>query len=62
MPSTSKKQRNFMAAAAHNPEFAKKVDVPQAVGKEFEKADETKDKKEMSRSKRMSGRMYKKKG
>ena len=25
MPSTSEKQRRFMAAAAHNPEFAKKI-------------------------------------
>jgi hypothetical protein len=39
MPSTSKKQRNFMAAIAHNPAFAKKVGVPQSVGKEFNKAD-----------------------
>jgi hypothetical protein len=39
MPSTSKKQRNFMAAVAHNPEFAKKAGVPQSVGKEFNKAD-----------------------
>jgi len=39
VPSTSKKQRNFMAAVAHNPEFAKKAGVPQSVGKEFNKAD-----------------------
>lgn len=39
MPSVSKKQRNFMAAVAHSPEFAKKVGVPQSVGKEFNKAD-----------------------
>jgi len=39
MPSTSKKQRNFMAAVAHSPEFAKKAGVPQSVGKEFNKAD-----------------------
>jgi len=35
MPSTSKKQHNFMAAVANNPSFAKKVGVPQSVGKEF---------------------------
>lgn len=39
MPSTSKKQRNFMAAVAHSPSFAKKVGVPMSVGKEFNKAD-----------------------
>ena len=39
MPSTSKKQHNFMAAVANNPAFAKKVGVPQSVGKEFSNAD-----------------------
>jgi hypothetical protein len=39
MPSTSKKQRNFMAAVAHSPTFAKKVGVPQSVGKDFNEAD-----------------------
>ena len=39
MPSTSKKQHNFMAAIAHSPEFAKKAGVPTKVGKEFMKAD-----------------------
>jgi hypothetical protein len=39
MPSTSKKQRNFMAAAAHNPTFAKKVGISQTVAKEFNQAD-----------------------
>ena len=39
MPSVSKKQHNFMAAVANNPSFAKKVDVPQSVGKEFSNAD-----------------------
>lgn len=28
-----------MAAAAHNPKFAKKVGVPQSVAKEFNQAD-----------------------
>ena len=40
MPSTSTKQRNFMAAVAHNPAFAKKAGVPQSVGKEFSNADQ----------------------
>jgi hypothetical protein len=39
MPSTSKKQHNFMAAIAHSPAFAKKVGVPQSVGQDFTKAD-----------------------
>jgi hypothetical protein len=42
MPSTSKKQHNFMAAIAHNPGFAKKVGIPQSVGKEFNNADKGK--------------------
>lgn len=39
MPSTSKRQHNFMAAVANNPAFAKKAGVPTSVGKEFVKAD-----------------------
>lgn len=39
MPSTSKKQHNFMEMVAHNPAFSKKVGVPQSVGQEFSKAD-----------------------
>ena len=39
MPSTSKKQHNFMAAIANSPSFAKKVGVPQSVGKDFTTAD-----------------------
>jgi hypothetical protein len=39
MPSSSKKQHNFMEAVAHNPSFAKKAGVPQSVGKEFNEAD-----------------------
>ena len=39
MPSTSKKQHNFMAAVANNPAFAKKAGVPASVGKEFINAD-----------------------
>lgn len=42
MPSTSKKQHNFMAAIAHNPEFAKKVGIKQSVGKDFNAADKGK--------------------
>ena len=39
MPSTSKKQHDFMNAVAHSPAFAKKVGVPQSVGKDFSNAD-----------------------
>jgi hypothetical protein len=39
MPSTSKKQHNFMEAVANNPSFAKKAGVPQSVGKDFSNAD-----------------------
>ena len=49
MPSTSKKQHNFMAAVANNPSFAKKAGVPQSVGQEFTKADKGKTFKEGGR-------------
>jgi len=39
MPSKSKPQARMMAGAAHDPAFAKKVGVPMAVAKEFNKAD-----------------------
>ena len=39
MPSKSKAQHNFMAAIANSPSFAKKVGVPQSVGKDFTTAD-----------------------
>lgn len=42
MPSTSDKQRRFMAAAAHDPAFAKRVGIPQSVAKEFNQADKGK--------------------
>lgn len=39
MPSKSPAQRRLMAAAAHDPAFAKKVGVPQSVAKDFNRAD-----------------------
>jgi len=42
MPSTSKKQHNFMAAVAKNPAFAKKVGIKQSVGEDFLQADKGK--------------------
>jgi len=57
MPSTSKKQHNFMAAVANNPAFAKKVGVPQSVGKDFSNADKGKTFKrgdDMAKAKKMA--------
>jgi hypothetical protein len=45
MPSTSPKQKRTMAAAAHNPQFAKKVGIPVKVAKEFNRADARKAKR-----------------
>lgn len=42
MPSKSKAQKKLMQAAAHNPEFAKKVGVTVTVAKEFVKTDKAK--------------------
>ena len=42
MPSTSDKQRRFMAAAAHDPKFAKRAGIPQSVAQEFNQADKGK--------------------
>lgn len=39
MPSKSPAQARLMAAAAHNPGFARKVGVPVKVAKEFNQAD-----------------------
>jgi hypothetical protein len=39
MPSRSPAQARLMAAAAHNPAFAKKAGVPVSVAKEFNAAD-----------------------
>ncbi len=54
MPSTSKKQHNFMAAVANNPAFAKKAGVPQSVGKEFNNADKGKTFKQGGDMKKMA--------
>lgn len=40
-----------MAAVAHNPQFAHKVGIPQAIGKEFNEADKAKKKKTSTRDK-----------
>ena len=59
MPSVSKKQHNFMEAVAHNPAFAKKVGVPQSVGKEFSNADKN---RKFSKGGDMKAEMMKKGG
>jgi hypothetical protein len=45
MPSKSKKQAKFMAAAAHDKGFAKKAGIKQSTAKEFNKSDKKKGKK-----------------
>jgi len=42
VPSVSKKQHNLMAMVANDPAAAKRVGIPQSVGKEFMKADKGK--------------------
>lgn len=42
MPSVSKAQHKLMVAVAHNPDLAKKKDIPQSVGKKFEQEDKAK--------------------
>jgi len=49
VPSVNSKQAKFMAAVAHSPSFAKKVGVPQSVGKEFNKADKESGMKKMAK-------------
>jgi hypothetical protein len=39
MPSKNLAQHNLMAMVAHNPKAAKRVGIPQSVGREFVKAD-----------------------
>jgi hypothetical protein len=39
MPSKTPKQARTMAAAAHNPAFARKVGIPVKVAQEFNRAD-----------------------
>ena len=45
MPSKSKKQARTMRAAAHNPQFAKKLGIPRGVAREFVDADKKKSKR-----------------
>lgn len=47
MPSESRAEARTMAAAAHNPEFAKKMGIPQTVAREFNQADKGRDLKRL---------------
>jgi hypothetical protein len=42
MPSKTPKQARTMAAAAHDPAFAKKIGIPQSVAQDFNQADAAK--------------------
>jgi len=42
MPSSSPAQARMMAAAAHDPKFAKRVGVPVSVARDFNQADKGK--------------------
>jgi len=52
MPSRSQKQRRFMAAAAHDPGFAKRAGIPEKVAKEFNAADKAAGKRKLPEKKR----------
>jgi hypothetical protein len=45
MPSKSKAQHNLMAMVAHDPKAAKRLKIPQSVGKDYVEADKGKPKK-----------------
>jgi hypothetical protein len=51
MPYKSKKQEKLMKAVAHDPDFAKKVGIPQSVGKKFEGHKKKKPKKPKKKGK-----------
>ena len=59
MPSKSEKQKRTMRAAAHDPEFAKKMGIPQEVARESEAADKSKGDKKRTQKDRIKA-MYKK--
>lgn len=52
MPSKSKKQARTMRAAAHDPAFAKKMDIPQHVARDFVEADKRRAGKRKGKRKR----------
>ena len=52
MPSSTAKQARTMAAAAHNPKFAKKVGIPVSVAQDFVAADKKAAGKKKSKAKK----------
>ena len=62
MPAKSEKQERFMQAVANNPKFAKKVGVPQSVGREFTKKEGSKMPKESKEMMKKEVAFMKKKG
>ena len=56
MPSKSKAQHRLMEAVAHDAGFAKKVGIPQKVGKDFAAADEAKSGKRKNMTETRYGR------
>ena len=59
MPSKSPAQHRLMEAVAHNPAFAKKVGIPQSVGREFANADKRKESKRTLAGKHKRPRIHK---
>ena len=57
MPSSSGKQHRFMEMVAHDPAAAKRVGVPQSVGKDFAAADKAKAAKTKSTSNELTKRL-----
>jgi hypothetical protein len=49
VPSSSRAQNALMRAVEHNAAFAKKVGIPQSVGKDFADADKARGKKALAR-------------
>jgi hypothetical protein len=59
MPAVSKKQEKFMQAVAHNKGFAKKVGVPQSVGREFTKGSDMKGEHPVQKKAKSGAKMVK---
>jgi hypothetical protein len=47
MPSKSKAQHNLMAMVAHDPKAAKRLKIPQSVGKDYVEADKARGAKKL---------------
>ena len=52
VPSESQSQARLMAGVAHDPAFAKKVGIPQSVGRDFNQADKGRDLKKLPQKKK----------